>query len=90
MKHLPIRTRLLVAATALVLSACGGGSGGAPAPDPNVAGSDVPQTATLGAADATAFVRGSAASATDSAEPLRLGNAILATSETAEPEPVAR
>lgn len=90
-KRHPARALLASTAAALALAGCGGGRGdGDPLPDPNIAGTDVPQAATTDLAATTAFVRGNAQAANDSAEPLRLGHAMLATSETAEPEAVAR
>lgn len=72
------------AALALLLAACGGGGSDGPQ---LVTGTDVPTTATATAVGATSFVRSTSASNADTAEPLALGNADLATSETAEPEP---
>jgi hypothetical protein len=89
-KRNSMQALLASTAAALALAGCGGGGGGDPLPDPNVAGTDVPQAATTDPAAATAFVRGNAQAGNDSADPLRLGNAMLATSETAEPEVVAR
>jgi len=84
------RAALGLAAVALLLAACGGGGGGGeiPAPiDPPVAGTDVPQSATTSSAGALAFVQSVAASSSDSAEPIRVGDAVLATSDTDEPAP---
>jgi hypothetical protein len=80
------RHRLVPVATAatLLLAACGGG-GGDDGPQ-FVTGTDVPVTATATSQEATSFVR-STASSSNSGEPLALGNADLATSETAEPDP---
>lgn len=78
-----------LAAAALLLSACGGGGdGGLPAvPDPLVGGTDVPASATSSSTAAVAFVRSLAAGRDESAVPINVGNAVLATSDTDEPEP---
>jgi hypothetical protein len=72
-----------------LLAACGGGGGGA-APavaDPPFTGTDVPSSATHSSAGALAFVKSVAAAANDSAEPISLGDAVLATSDSDEPDP---
>ncbi|HSV46006.1 MAG TPA: hypothetical protein VLJ58_09465 [Ramlibacter sp.] len=81
------RNALGVAAGVLLLAACGGGGGGSDPVDPLVSGTDVPNSATTSAAGALAFARSVAASSDNSAEPLVLGDAVLATSETDEPDP---
>ncbi|TFZ01304.1 hypothetical protein [Ramlibacter rhizophilus] len=82
---------------ALALAACGGGGDGGPVdnvvtptppPDPFVAGSEVPQSATTSVDGAIAFIRSVIASMSETAEGLALGNAALATSETADPQPL--
>jgi hypothetical protein len=76
---------------ALLLAACGGGgSGDAPAPpaDPIVTGTDVPRSATESASGAFVFVNATASTVSESSEPLVLGDATLATSETDEPQPL--
>lgn len=84
------RIRLGVAcAGALWLAACGGGgssspTGGGSAP-PRVDGTDVPVSATTSADGAFDFVAVLAASQDDTGDPLVLGNAVPATSETDEP-----
>jgi hypothetical protein len=75
------------AGVALLLAACGGG-GGEEVSSGFVSGTDVPTSATATAQGATSFVRTTASSNADTAEPAVLGNAELATSETAEPDPV--
>ena len=88
MKIISLRAGLAGAAVAMALGGCGGGGGdGTPAPE-FAGGSDVPLAATQSAAEATRFVRSTTAGNSDSAEPLRVGDATLATSETAEPEPI--
>lgn len=83
------RLSLLVAAC--VLSACGSsGYDDAPAPppapvDPPVAGTQVPTSATTSSAGATTFVRTTSSAVDDAGEPLELGTALLASSETDEP-----
>lgn len=84
----------LLGASSVLLASCGGGGGEvlspapAPAPAPAgptlVSGTDVPVAATQDAAAAFDFVAGVAATQGDRAEPLVLGDASLATSETVE------
>lgn len=85
------RTAISLAASSLLLTACGGGGGGAetatattPADD---RGTDVPQSAMTSSAGALAFVKSLAASSDNTASPLRVGEAVLATSDTDEPDP---
>jgi hypothetical protein len=80
------RTPLGLAAGVLLLAACGGGGGGGNN-DPLVSGTDVPTSATTSSAGAFAFGQSVAATSDNSAEPLVLGDAVLATSETDEPDP---
>jgi hypothetical protein len=54
----------------------------------NVTGTGVPVAATTSATEATKFVQGVANQNQDQAEPIAVEGATLATSETAEPEPV--
>jgi hypothetical protein len=81
--------KLLIALTAVIsvgLSACGSDS--APVPQ-FVAGTDVPISATASSAGAAVFVKEVVAIPTDTAEKaesLELGDAVLATSETDEPD----
>jgi hypothetical protein len=82
------RTAISVAATSLLLTACGGGgsgsdSGATPAADE---GTDVPQSAMTSSAGALAFMKSVAASSDNTASPLRVGNAVLGTSDTDEPD----
>jgi hypothetical protein len=76
---------------ALFLSACGSsGYDEAPAPpptpvDPPVAGTQVPTSATTSSLGATSFVRTTSNAGDDAAEPLEVGTAVLASSETDEP-----
>jgi hypothetical protein len=79
------RTAVSLAASSLVLTACGGGAGAAaPAADD---GTDVPQSAMASSAGAIAFMKGVAATSDNTASPLRVGDAVLATSDTDEPDP---
>jgi hypothetical protein len=71
--------------TALLLAACGGGSDPVVPSIPLVTGTDIPVSATTSAAGAFTFVNTLAGAANDTAEPLTVGNAILATSDTDEP-----
>jgi len=78
-------------AAVALLAACGGGGGDtavttAPAPAPAPApSSDVPASATASAAGALAFVSQTAATSSDSADPINVGDATLGSSETDEP-----
>lgn len=72
----------------LLLSACGGGGGdGGINVSGNVPGTDIPQSATTSSAGAVAFAKAVAATKDDTASPLVVGDAVLATSETDEPDP---
>lgn len=82
--HLAAPALALVAAVAL--AACGGGGGSAA--DLPVAGTDVPTNATQSAADATGFVSSTLASSSETAEPIAVGEVVLATSDTTEPADV--
>ena len=78
-------------AAGLLLASCGGGGGGGgvlPAAAPLVMGTEVPVSATASADGAFAFVSSVAAARDESAEPLVVGDATLATSETDEPKAV--
>ena len=74
-----------------LLTACGGGGGDtvvvtpAPGTSTPATGSDVPVAAPASSAAAVAFVQQVAASTDNSAEPIRIGDAVLATSETDDP-----
>lgn len=88
-----MRTRHLLGVTAAValLAACGGGGGDdAPpmvtAPAPRA--SEIPLSAQQSAAGAFDFVASVAATRDDGAEPLFLGDATLAVSDTDEPRPL--
>ena len=79
-----------VAIAVLLVAACGGGGGGDGPPvvnDPNIAGTDVPTSATTSSAGAFAFVKATASTKPETSEPLTVGNATLATSDTDEPDP---
>ena len=76
------RSAIGLAAASLFLTACGGGAdGAAPVADD---GTDVPQSAMTSSAGALAFVKRVAASRDNTASPLRVGNAVLGTSDTDE------
>ncbi len=89
MKHISYgRAAASLAVGALLLSACGGRGDSIALPtDPPVAGSEVPTSATTSSAGALTFVKSVAATSSDSATPLVVGDAVLATSETEEPDP---
>lgn len=84
-----LRPTLLAAAVALLV-ACGGttdlfktGSTGGPAVAGFVEGTDVPLSATTSAAGATAFANSLVTAGTsETADPLVLGDAVLASSDT--------
>lgn len=83
-----LRAVFTAAAGALLLAACGGGGGTAPVSTaPPGAGSEVPASAMSSSAGAVAFVKAVAATRDDTAEPVTVGDAVLATSDTDEPEP---
>lgn len=74
-------------AGAALLAACGGGGGGSSAPvEPVVSGTDIPVAATTSSAVAFSFVNGVASTPDNTAEPLVVGDATLATSDTDEPD----
>jgi hypothetical protein len=80
------RTAASLAASSVLLSACGGG-GSAASPDNADNGTDVPQSAMTSSAGAIAFMKSVAATSDNTASPLRVGDAVLATSDTDEPDP---
>ena len=75
----------IAAGLALVLVACGGGGGDAAPVDALLSGTDVPASAAASSDGATAFVASLTPTAGDSTEPITLGDAVLASSDTAEP-----
>ena len=52
-----------------------------------MSGTDVPLSATTSSAGAMEFVKRVAATSDNKAEPIRVGDAVLATSNTDEPDP---
>ena len=82
-----LRAGVSLVGGALLLAACGGGGGSSGPVDAPVAGSEVPLSATTSSSGAFAFVKSVAASRDDTASPLVVGDAVLATSETDEPDP---
>jgi len=84
------KLHLLAAASACaaLVTACGGGGGEAAVANTNAPGSDVPLAATQDPDAAFNFVAGVAATSSDTADPLVIGDASLATSETEEPKPL--
>ena len=75
----------IAASTALVLVACGGGGGAAVPGDALISGTDIPASAAASSDGARAFVASLVAAPTDAAEPLTVGDAVLASSDSAEP-----
>jgi hypothetical protein len=75
------------------LAACGdggslpGNAGPVAEVDPKVSSTDVPTSATTSATGAFTFVKMVVESSADAAEPLVLGDAVLATTDTEEPDP---
>jgi hypothetical protein len=89
MKTIIASTCAAVAAAGLVTACGGGGTHLAPAPAPsNVAGTDVPIAATQSADAAFTFVASVQATTSDSGDPIVVGDAALATSDTEEPKPL--
>ena len=87
MKTLPLKvSRLGLVVGIILLAACGSGGNDSPS-DPLVSGTDVPSSATTSSASAFTFVNATAATGSDTAEPLAVGDVTLATSETDEPDP---
>ena len=85
-----ITSRVLVAgaiaaSTALVLVACGGGGGAAVPGDALISGTDIPASAAASSEGARAFVASLVAAPADAAEPLTVGDAVLASSDSVEP-----
>lgn len=84
-----MKTLPMIAVACAFVAACGGGGGGpASPPVANAPGSEVPLSATQDPAAAYSFVASIAATGSESAEPLVVGDAQLATSETDEPQPL--
>ena len=75
----------IAVSTALVLVACGGGGGGAVPGDALILGTDIPASAAASSDGARAFVASLVAAPADAAEPLTVGDAVLASSDSAEP-----
>ena len=67
-----------------LLAGCGGGGDGAPVTQ-YVPGSEVPVDAEARVDDVIAFAKAQQASTSDSRDPVLLGDAVLATSESDEP-----
>ncbi len=92
MKKVPatLQTRLLAVIAVSVLAACGSSGDSAPpvVVNPFVPGTDVPLTATTSSTGAADFIKGIvAAGGSESTDPLVAGDAMLAVSETDEPDP---
>jgi hypothetical protein len=82
-------TVLSLALASSLLVACSSGVNDAPVAviDPPIGGTDVPTSATTSSAGAIAFAKATVASSRDTAEPIVVGDAVLATSDTDEPDP---
>jgi hypothetical protein len=83
------RKLFALCALASVLVACGSSDSlpTATVPPPLVTGTDVPVSATTTGAGAAEFVKTVVASSADTAEPLMVGDVVLGTSDTDEPDP---
>jgi PBP1b-binding outer membrane lipoprotein LpoB len=78
---------ILIAGCVVTISACGSSNNTAATPAVAlVPGTDVPVTATETTAAAISFANLSVASNDETAEPLAVGEAVLATSDTDEPD----
>lgn len=88
MKKTLVKNRFwALGAGAALLAACGGGGGSSSTPvDPVASGNDIPVSATTSSSGAFTFVNGVASATDNTAEPLVVGDATLATSETDEPD----
>ncbi len=89
---LPNPTLIALGAAMVMLIACGDGSslpptGAAPPSTPTASTTDIPVSATTSAQGAFKFVNLAASSPQDTAEPLVDGDAVLAMSDTDEPDP---
>lgn len=84
MKLTLLKSAPLVLALSAVLTGCGGSSGTTVAPV--VAGTDIPVTATETTAAVVSFANLSVASGSDTDEPILVGEAALASSDTDEPD----
>lgn len=79
---------LLIAIVPLALAACSSGESVAVNTDPNVAGTDIPTSATATGEGASVFVKRIVlAGDKDTDDALVDGNVVLAVSETDEPDP---
>jgi hypothetical protein len=85
------KTVVMASLAAAVLGACGGGGGGggddAPPPVAVVPGSDVPQSAAQSADAAFQFVS-DVAGHDEASDPVQVGDATLATTDTEEAKPL--
>jgi multidrug efflux pump subunit AcrA (membrane-fusion protein) len=89
---LPNPTLMALSAAAVLVIACGDGSslppaGAAQTSSPTASTTDIPLSATTSAQGAFSFVNLVASSPLDTAEPLLDGDAVLAVSDTDEPDP---
>jgi hypothetical protein len=87
MKSISWGLAFLCCACAVVLAGCGDGGRVSFSSDSDADGTDVPLSATTSSAGAMAFVKLVAATSDNSAEPIRVGGAVLATSDTDESDP---
>lgn len=88
MKNLSLAGTALLTLAAIGLSGCGGGGGGDGGTASGggfVAGTEVPVAAEQNVGDVIAFAKRQIAATSESSEPVSIGNAKLATSESDDP-----
>lgn len=79
---------LLIALLPVVVAACSSGDSVAVNADPNIAGTDIPGSATVTGEAASIFVKSIVlAGNKDADDPIVDGNVVLAVSETDDPDP---
>ena len=85
-----VKTRLLcVMGGAILLAACGGGSSDVvTAPPALIAGTDLPMAVEQSTTGLIAFAKTQLAATSETSDPLIVGNAKLATDDSAEPSDV--
>jgi hypothetical protein len=90
MQHSLLRGCATAMAAALLLAACGGGGdgGGSGGNNGGNSASEVPASAQASVSGLIAYMRELVASASDTARPVFLGNAVLPVDDKAEPTPL--
>jgi hypothetical protein len=87
MNLISLKSTSVLIAMGLSLAACGGGGGSSSPADPLVAGTDIPVSATETMAGVVSFANLTLVGKDESSDPLVIGDAALASSETEEPDP---